>query len=280
MRPGMGDQGCDAWNDTSEVDLSFSTAIKPRLVLAFDTSGSMNWNVCTTDTDPDGGFEGTTHGDGSLECPGDAVPCCNDPPGTTQQCRRNNQNVHDECDSPTCENALPDDSRLYKVKVGVYDAVAAYGEMEYSLYRFNAVPRTFACPGGGWGSGGSSCSTANRLVKFSPENQEYILQWMDHTDNWDGGGFAPAGLDFELRGNANTPLGATLNQIRSDLDTIRTGPPIRSPTAARIASCWSPTARRPAAATPRRRRRRYTTATPTCTSSASPAARSRRSSTR
>jgi hypothetical protein len=73
VTPGQGDPGCDAWNDTSEVDLNFSPAVKPRLAIIFDTSGSMIWNVCTTN-DTGAGYTG---GDGSLSCPGNDVPCCN-----------------------------------------------------------------------------------------------------------------------------------------------------------------------------------------------------------
>jgi hypothetical protein len=226
--PGQGDPGCDAWNDDDELDVSLSTAIRARLAIAFDTSGSMINNVCT-DGSSDGEGSPSTFGDGSLECPGIDVDCCREPPGPPRQCRRGGEDIDEDCDSPTCNNDLPDDSRMFKVKQGVADAVRAYGEIEFSLYRFYADDAAFDCPEGGWrGLGDEECEDdgrADRLVKFAPENQEFILQWMDNETNWDGAGDPPAGMDIELRGTGFTPLGDTLNQIRNDIQATRATDP-------------------------------------------------------
>jgi hypothetical protein len=227
LTPGAEDPGCDAWNDTSEEDLTFSPVIRPRLAVVFDTSTSMLWNVCTRDIN---GL-GYTDGDGSSECPGEDVPCCNQPPGDPMQCTGPTGAVHDQCDSTTCSNAAPDDSRLFKVKVGVHDAIAAYGEIEYSLYRFHADALDWAgCPAtatgspsfGGWrGAPGDDCQPPDRLVKFSPENQAPLLQWLDQATNWDGAGDPPLGMDIELRGTGPTPLWLSLDRLKADLDAIR-----------------------------------------------------------
>ncbi len=128
-RPGEGDPGCDAWNDTSEVDRNYTPRVKARLAIIFDTSGSMIWNVCTTSSL---GL-GYTGGDGSSECPGADVACCSTPPGPPALCTMGATTVHDRCDSATCGNAMAVAERLFLLKLGVFDAVAAYGELEYAL---------------------------------------------------------------------------------------------------------------------------------------------------
>ena len=72
--------------------------VKARLLIAFDTSGSMNLDTCGA------AFSG---GDGSNECPGSDVTCAT-------------------CGEAGCSNGVPDDSRLDKVKEGISDVVAGF----------------------------------------------------------------------------------------------------------------------------------------------------------
>jgi hypothetical protein len=120
------DPGCHSANDDDEVDPAFSTPnIPPRLLFVMDTSGSMNWNVCASEPLVAAGFTG---GDGSSECAGADVSTAACPGGTSG-------------------NGMADDSRLYKVKNGVADVIAAFGEVEYAMMRFFQRPVTpFTCP--------------------------------------------------------------------------------------------------------------------------------------
>ncbi|MCA9675937.1 MAG: hypothetical protein KC464_12945, partial [Myxococcales bacterium] len=129
-----GDDGCDALFDDDESDTGFTPVdTRARLLIALDSSGSMNWETCSDDF---------TGGDGSTECAGADVACaCNG----------------------SCNNALADDSRLFKVKNGIANVVAAFGEVEYSLMRFHQKPENFLCPtaaagrqSGGWQGGGAA----------------------------------------------------------------------------------------------------------------------------
>ncbi len=225
------DPGCDSPNDNDETDLNFSPAIKARIAIIFDTSGSLLDNICC-DT--------TTGGDGTVECPGKDVAC----PTRTQNCN-NNGGV---CQSVSCGNGVADDSRIYKLKAGLSGAVAAYGEVEWSLFRFHQKALAFACPAtngnngqdGGWQGASSTCvgnncgrgeaatscgaggafAGADELVKFAPDNTEYILQWMDNTDNW-GSMSPPVGDDFELRGDGFTPLAGSMLSTLTSLSAIK-----------------------------------------------------------
>ncbi len=189
------DPGCISWFDESEENFVFpDDDLKARLLIVFDTSGSMNWHVC------DDVFTG---GDGSEECPGWDVGC-------------------DECESSTCDDGLPNDSRMYKAKEGLRMAVSAYGNVEWALMRFHQRAEEFICPGeyaslrgGGWqGAGAAPCvgdfNTGDLLVRFAPHNAWHILQWMNHSSNYPGGD-PPPGLDWELRGSGTTPLAGSLN---------------------------------------------------------------------
>jgi MYXO-CTERM domain-containing protein len=203
--------------------------VKPYIMLLFDTSGSMVFDVC--------GNYGTSssnkYSDNSTDCPGVSVACttCN-----TYGC------------SPTY-NSVADDSRLYKVKKGAYNVVSAFGEVTFGLARFHQAPllRTVAnwCnsndsdnPGGGGWDG--NCTGADVLVGFGTTNQNQILNWMNGCSDWspttgttvgacwDGssGGRPPttgcslcsacgAGCDYELRADGPTPIAASLNTIRT-----------------------------------------------------------------
>ena len=44
------DPGCHSANDDAEVDVDLpESEINPRLLVVFDTSGSMNWHACDSD---------------------------------------------------------------------------------------------------------------------------------------------------------------------------------------------------------------------------------------
>lgn len=198
------DPGCVSAFDDDEVDDPESSDIKARLLVVFDTSGSMNWNTCAAEF---------TEGDGSSECPGDAIPCAT-------------------CNSDTCNNTDPDDSRLAKVKSGISDVIAGYGEVEYALMRFAQREREFSCPtasaglgSGGWQGGGDApCgggfNEGELLVDFSGENQSDLLAWIDGESNYPG--FAlegvPTGMDHELRGSGTTPIAGSLDSALSFLN--------------------------------------------------------------
>ena len=200
------DPGCHSPNDDSEIDFAYLPEdIRARLLLVFDTSGSMNWNTCSEDF---------TDGDGSVDCPGTDVSCA-------------------VCGNTGCGNGAADDSRIYQSRRGVSNVVAGYGEVEYSLMRFHQRPRPFACPtvnasagSGGWqGAGAAPCgggfSGGDLLVGFSPENQYDLLEWMDGDTN--NGATPQAGLDFELRGSGTTPLAGALSDAETVLDGVRAG---------------------------------------------------------
>jgi hypothetical protein len=163
----------------------------------------MNWNTCRDDF---------TGGDGSTECPGLDLACA-------------------ECAVTGCGNAQPDDSRLFQVKSGLSNVVAAFGEIEYSLMRFHQRGMEFDCPGpaagqqsGGWQGGGiAPCSggfaAGDLLVSFAQENEHTILDWMNHDSDYSG--VAPIGTDFEIRGSGTTPLAGILTSAASYLDDVQ-----------------------------------------------------------
>ncbi len=195
------DPGCDSAVDTVETN-TVTTTTKPRVLVLFDTSGSMMWNTCS---------DVFTGGDGSLTCPGGDVSCA-------------------ACNTTGCGNGLADDSRLFKVKSGISDVVNGFGEVEWGLMRFRQLPTPFSCGtvnvnrnDGGWqGAGSSPCSgfsAGELLVRFDPENTNSLLAWMDGSSNY--AGIPPAGKDFELRGSGNTPLGGILTTARSFLANTR-----------------------------------------------------------
>jgi hypothetical protein len=212
------DPGCHSPNDNSEVDppASSDTWVPARLLLVFDTSGSMNWNTCSGNTNT------FTGGDGSNECPGMPVDCA----------------VCNSGASSSCANLLPDDSRLYKVKKGVGNAVAAFGEVEWGLMRYHQRATTFACPGsnaslgsGGWQGGGAApCgggfNAGDLLVRFSPDNAYDLIQWMDGSSNF--AGTPPRGYDFELRGSGTTPIAGAFLSAFNELTANKAADPKKS----------------------------------------------------
>ncbi|MBI2892732.1 MAG: SUMF1/EgtB/PvdO family nonheme iron enzyme [Deltaproteobacteria bacterium] len=196
------DPGCHAAIDTAETDTRPGPLSEPRILVVFDTSGSMNWDTCGPTF---------TGGDGSGECPGVDVAC-------------------EDCAGTTCGNGSADDSRMASVKRGLYDTVAAFGEVGFALMRFHQTAVPFRCPrqnagleSGTWqGAGASPCTGYDRgdlLVGFAPGNANDLVQWMDGTDGY--GGTAPPGMDVELRGSGATPLAGTLASALDYLEGVR-----------------------------------------------------------
>jgi len=206
------DPGCHSQNDDDETD-STEGDIRSRLLVIFDTSGSMNWNTCD---------ETFTGGDGSLTCGGGDVTCA-------------------ACNAADCDDGIANDSRLFKAKDGMSSVVAGFGEVEYALMRFHQRALNFGCPtinasagSGGWqGAGSAPCgagagardfSRGDLIVDFSPDNPYDFLEYLDGQTNYSGT-TPPPGLDFELRGSGTTPLGGALETALSELQNPRTVDP-------------------------------------------------------
>ena len=186
--------------------------VKPRVIFDVDTSGSMAWEAC--DPSIAGDVDHTT------DCPGVDVPCAT-------------------CGATGCDNGLPDDGRLWKVKTAIADVVAAYGEVEFALARFHSTPNAFSCPAGGWVGPNVACfgaplgqgdNAADILVEFHDDNQRDILDWLDLQSNTAGppsdtgcnlcddcGG----GCDKELRPTGATPLAGSIFSCNEYLDSVR-----------------------------------------------------------
>ncbi|HXV75694.1 MAG TPA: hypothetical protein VD788_05190, partial [Candidatus Polarisedimenticolaceae bacterium] len=202
---------CNSAFDDDEFDISVPSDIKARLLIVFDTSGSMNFNTC------DATFTG---GDGSTECPGFDVSCST-------------------CPATDCNNGLPDDSRMAKVKAGLNNVIAGFGEVEYGLMRFHQRGESFQIPedcpsqnaslqSGGWQGGGAEpCgggfNAGDLLVSFSFDNQSDLLAWMDGDSNYPGE--PPPNLDWELRGSGTTPIAGSLASALTYLEAVEDDDP-------------------------------------------------------
>ncbi|RMH43477.1 MAG: DUF11 domain-containing protein, partial [Deltaproteobacteria bacterium] len=206
------DPGCHSAFDDDEVDLSFTPGdIRARMLLVFDTSGSMNWNTCGQNT--------FTGGDGSLECPGADVACS-------------------ECSASGCGDGMANDSRLAKVKAGITNVISGFGEVDYALMRFHQRATAFACPrsnaslgAGGWQGGGAApCgggfAAGDLLVSFADDNKNTILRWIDGQSNY--AGTPPPGMDWELRGTGTTPIAGTLASALAYLSSVQAADPVVS----------------------------------------------------
>lgn len=200
------DLGCYAAIDADEDTFGYAMGdLSPRLLLVFDTSGSMNWHTCANVF---------TDGDGSVACPGSDVLCA-DCPGST-----------------TCSDGFANDSRLDKVKRGITDVIGAFGEVDFALMRFAQRAVEFACPtsnaslsSGGWqGAGAAPCgggfNAGQLLVGFAPENVPALLTYMDGASNYPGSS-PPPGKDVELRGSGTTPIAGSLASARDYLDAVK-----------------------------------------------------------
>ncbi|MFA5762982.1 MAG: MopE-related protein, partial [Bacilli bacterium] len=198
--------------------------IKPRILVVFDTSGSMAWNTSGANT----------QGDGSRDPWSPAYPsaatrwCC---PGID-----------------TNSDGLANDSRIYFAKEAMRNMVYSSGDIEFSLvkfaqtysasqasavqlnyYNYNqsaSVQYDYLRYGGPatWGTP----STYQWLAEpFATGNSGEIAAWMDHHEYSDGSPGHPArGLpdtspyqgpvtgdytEQELRADGNTPLGEAIN---------------------------------------------------------------------
>jgi len=239
------DPGCHTAFDDDETDPGpGSDVIKPRILFVFDTSGSMNSHVCALPAPGDLATD-FTGGDGSFECPGSDLT-------DSGVCPANS----------TTNDGFANDSRLYKVKEGISDVVASFGEVEYGLMRFKQRPQDFGCAGtadnfgsGAWIGGGvagsdlqttagknpDACNPFNEgelIVGFSPDNAQSILKWMDHDSNYGELNSStpgvnldaittPYGLDWELRGTGSTPLAGALDSARTELYEVIASDPVK-----------------------------------------------------
>ena len=193
------DPGCHSEFDDDESNVGQTAGDKARLMLVLDSSGSMNLDTCQHSA----AVLGYTGGDGSLECPGDDVSCT-------------------DCSSVGCSNGEADDSRLFKIKAGLTNVVAAFGEIDWGLMRFFQRDVDFQCPSqnaslrsGGWQGGGAppcggGFNAGELLVRFAPDNPDTILGFIDGSANYSGP-VPPRDLDFEVRGSGTTPLAGSLD---------------------------------------------------------------------
>ena len=218
------DSGCHTPFDDDESAVGFTPEdVYGRILVVFDTSGSMNWNTCTTDF---------TGGDGSVDFPGFDVDCDDLP----AEC------AGTAAATELCDNGLADDSRMYQVKAGMTNVINSFGEVEFALMRFRQRGVGFEPPStnaglrsGGWQGGGlAPCGDfagADVVVSFSPDNQQSLLTWMDGEHNYLGDDppttlDPPAGLDWELRGTGTTPLGGALTNALTYLAAVKSVDPI------------------------------------------------------
>jgi MYXO-CTERM domain-containing protein len=174
--------------------------IKPRVILMFDTSGSMRWTICGWDNFND------IRGDNSAECQGRSVSCtaC---PGALG-----------------CGDGLLNDARLFKVKQGASSVVDAFGEVSFALARFHQEASTFRCgtalgSHGGWSGApstydcnqdaiGTGWNSADVLVGFADNNHRDVLAWMNNCDDYTnvvGGDACPQGVQPGQSGHPDTP---------------------------------------------------------------------------
>jgi len=189
--------------------------IKPRIIFDVDTSGSMAWEACDT---------GGTDVDHTTDCPGTDVPCA-------------------LCNTPGCDDLIPNDGRLWKVKTAIADVVTAFGEVQFALARFHSDPTVFACKGGGWNGPSALClgaplgegdNASDILVEFGDDNQQDLLEWIDFETNT---AFPPSptgcnlcadcggGCDKELRPTGATPNAGSIVSCRDYLSTVRSTDP-------------------------------------------------------
>ncbi len=224
----LSDTSCNSPFDDEEVPISYtSTDVYGRILVVFDTSGSMNLNTCTDEF---------TGGDGSEDFPGVDVACDELPP----EC------AGTPAATTLCDDGLADDSRMYQVKAGMTNVINSFGEVEFALMRYHQRPSVFQAPtifgslaSGGWQGGGDAgtdqCGAfggADVLVSFAPENQppenqQSLLAWLDGKTNFSDGYPPPPSLDWELRGSGTTPLGGALEDALAYLTAVKANDPIQ-----------------------------------------------------
>lgn len=208
------DPGCHAALDDDESEPGFATGDVARVMVAVAATGTLNADACSPLR--------FTGGDGSELCPGSDVSCAT-------------------CNSPTCGNAVPDDSRLFNVKQDVADAIAR-DDIEVALMRPHQEPRSFSCPttdaaagAGGWfGAATTACTggfnSGDVLVSFAPTSQFSVSAYLDHTSYPFGPVGAPSGVpspgrDYELRGTGERPLAGMLTSLHAYLGDVKASDP-------------------------------------------------------
>ncbi len=105
---------------TTALHATAHAQVKPRFALAFDTSGSMNWDFTDTATYGDGVGRPAVMGDNPALVSNGVFYGCGTSAGIDRDC-----------------NGLPDDSKLAVAKSAVRDIISAFGDVEWSLSRFH-----------------------------------------------------------------------------------------------------------------------------------------------
>ncbi|MBN1654204.1 MAG: VWA domain-containing protein [Deltaproteobacteria bacterium] len=190
------DPGCHSESDYDESDVNFTPDdISPRLLLLFDTSGSMNWL-------PDS--QTFTGGDGSLECPGVG--------GSRLELVK--QGIAD-------------------VVSAFGEVHYALMRFHQRAVPFACPGSNASLSSGGWqGAGAAPCSGFNSgdlLVGFSPDNAYSILEYIDGESNYPSVSeppTAPWEMDLELRGSGTTPIAGSLNSAFNYLSGFAGNDPI------------------------------------------------------
>lgn len=175
------DPGCHSVTDNNETDVDFEPDdISPRLLLLFDTSGSMNWLADTATF---------TGGDGSQECLG--------------------------VGSSRLELVKLGISDVVSAFGEVQYSLMRFHQRAVP---FGCPTSNASLSSGGWqGSGASPCSGfdyGDALVRFAPDNAYSILEYMDGKSNYSPTSSltsVPLDMDFELRGTGTTPIAGILN---------------------------------------------------------------------
>ena len=164
--------------------------VEPRVLIVFDTSGSMLWDTAPSPSN-------ATNGDGSADRPG----------------------------VDTDGNGNADDSRLYIAKQAVRTIVQNYTDVEFGLMRFhqeeglNILPPeeddvvgaafsryTQPINYSGWFSCQEGSGGGDLLVEVGGSSND-LLEWMDGVESWPN--------NKELRGTGWTPLALTLQDAAS-----------------------------------------------------------------
>jgi MYXO-CTERM domain-containing protein len=163
----------------------------PRVLVIFDTSGSMLWDY--TEADACGG-------DGSQTYP-----------------------------HRFCDNALG--SKLFTAKEALSDVVQTAADTEFGLMRYHQIERGQPGFGGqqlnvgaqyldaagnevasNYDGSTAGCAGADLLVDPGPNSAPDVLEWMDGVENYPG--------NKELRGNGWTPLAGSLDSATTEMQRI------------------------------------------------------------
>jgi len=168
-----------------------SAQIAPRVLVLFDTSGSMLWSPDSL----------ATHGDGSVDHPGLDVN----------------------------GDGQPNDSKMFIAKEAVRDILLEAGaEVEFGLMRFHQTEGVNILDEGpdatryrepinysGWSACDANTGGADLLVPVSATSRSAILQWMDGVETFP--------TNKELRGTGWTPLAESLDDARAQMSSAVIG---------------------------------------------------------